>query len=56
MDGRYEKVHTGSDGYFGEVQAMKQYYGLMMSLTFDASLFSFEKIEKLMDYLFVFEK
>ena len=45
-----------SDGYFGEVQVMKQYYGLMMALTFDADLFSFEKVEQLMDYLFVFEK
>lgn len=56
VDGRYEEVHTGSDGYFGEVQVMKQYYGLMMSLSFDASLFSFEEVEKLMDYLFVFDK
>ena len=56
VDGRYEKVHTGADGYYGEVKQMKQYYGLMMSLSFDASLFSFEEIEKLMDYLFVFKK
>lgn len=56
VDGRYEKVHTGSDGYYGELQLMKQYYGLMLSLSFDADLFPFEKIESLMDYLFVFEK
>ena len=56
VDGRYEKVYTGADGYYGELKQMKQYYGLMLSLSFDADLFSFEEIEKLMDYLFVFEK
>lgn len=56
VDGRYEKVHTGSDGYYGELRQMKQYYGLMLSLSFDGDLFSFEEIERIMDYLFVFEK
>lgn len=56
VDGRYEKVHTGSDGYYGELRQMKQYYGLMFSLSFDGDLFSFEEVEKMMDYLFVFEK
>ena len=56
VDGRYEEVHTGADGFYGELQHMKQYYGLMLNLSFDASLFSFEDVERLMDYLFVFEK
>lgn len=56
VDGRYEKVNTGADGYYGELKQMKQYYGLMLTLSFDGSLFNFEEIEKLMDYLFVFEK
>lgn len=56
VDGRYEKVHTGGDGYYGELRQMKQYYGLMLSLSFDGDLFTFEEIEKLMDYLFVIEK
>lgn len=56
VDGRYEEVHTGSDGYYGELKHLKQYYGIMLSLSFDADLFSFDEIEKKMDYLFVFEK
>lgn len=56
IDGRYEKVHTGADGYYGELRHMKQYYGLMLSLSFDGDLFSFEEVERMMDYLFVFER
>lgn len=56
VDGRYEKVHTGGDGYYGELRQMKQYYGLMLSLSFDGDLFAFDEVEKLMDYLFEFKK
>jgi hypothetical protein len=56
VDGRYEKVHTGGDGYYGELRHMKQYYGLMLFLSFDGDLFSFEEIQKMIDYLFVFKK
>lgn len=56
VDGRYKKVHTGSDGYFGEVKKMKQYYGFIGRLSFDGDLFAFEEVEELMNYLFVFDK
>ena len=55
VDGRYDEVHTGADGYYGFVKEMKQYFGFMAGLTFDGDLFSFEEVENLMNYLFKFE-
>jgi hypothetical protein len=57
VDGRYDEVHTGADGYYGTLSHMKQYFGFMMTLFFDGSLFDMEDVEKKLRYWFeVIEK
>lgn len=36
---------TGGDGLYGYLYQMKQYFGMILNLSFDAGLFSFEEIE-----------
>lgn len=52
VDGRYEKIYTGADGYYGTLKHLKQYYGLMLDLSFDASLFDLDELETKLNHLF----
>ena len=42
----YDEFMTGGDGSYGRLFHMKQYYGMMLYLSFDADLFTFEEIEE----------
>lgn len=48
INGNYDYFNTGSDGYYAHVYQLKQYYGTIINLNFDASLFDFEEIKKRM--------
>lgn len=56
IDGRFDEVHTGSDGYYGYANELKQYYGFNVGFVFDEDLFSFEDVEKLATYWFEVDK
>ena len=56
VDGNYENIHTGGDGYYGYALEMKQYYGFVMELSFDASLFTMDDVENYARYLFKVDK
>ena len=53
VDGRFDEVQTGADGFYGYAAELKQYSGFQMSLTFDSDLFSVEDVENLASYWFV---
>lgn len=40
--------HTGADGYYGDLFKFKRQHGMLLMLSFDADLFTFEEIEKRM--------
>lgn len=48
----YDEFHTGADGYYGSFIKMKRGYGMMMTLSFDASLFTYDEIKRRMLRLF----
>lgn len=52
VDGRFDEVCTGSDGFYGYAHEMKQYYGFVVGFSFDRDLFSFEDVEKMASYWF----
>jgi hypothetical protein len=56
VDGRFDEVHTGADGYYGYANELKQYYGFQISLTFDSSLFTVKDIEEKARYWFEVDK
>lgn len=48
----YDEFHTGADGYYGHMFWYKQYYGMMLGLSFDTDLFEFDEIKDRMLALF----
>ena len=47
----YDKFYTGASGYYGELKAMKQYYGMILHLDFDDDLYDFDEIVQRMKAL-----
>ena len=52
VDGRYDEVKTGADGYYGDVKLLKGEYGLIGNLDFDADLFTFDEVVEHAAYWF----
>lgn len=48
----FDNFDTGADGYYGTLCKYKQHYGMMLDLSFDADLYSFDEIEERMLKLF----
>lgn len=56
VDGKYDEIHTGADGYYGIAYKFKQYYGSYIELSFDGDLFSYEDVKDIMLSLFEEDK
>lgn len=52
IDGNDEEIHTGADGYYGNVIVYKQKMAYNLSVVLDYDLYSEAEIEQLIRYLF----
>lgn len=51
IDGRYDRFHTGADGYYGTAIKYKEHFGFYLGLSFDEDMHSFEEINTRIRYL-----
>lgn len=56
IDGRFDEIDTGADGYYGYLWKFKEPYGAVLSLSLDGDLFSFEDVVKEFSYLCDFKE
>lgn len=56
VDGKYDEIRTGSDGYYGTAYKFKQYYGSYIELSFDGDLFTYDEVKDIMLSLFEEDK
>ena len=56
VDGKYDEIRTGSDGYYGTAYKFKQYYGSYIELSFDGDLFTYDDVKSIMLSLFEEDK
>lgn len=54
METKYgsDLFHTGADGYYGDLIHNKQYYGMILHLSFDTDMFNYDEICERMLNLF----
>ena len=52
----YDLFHIGADGFYGDLILNKQYYGMILMLSFDADLFDYQEIIDRMLRLFPIRK